>query len=141
MQRERQQDFLKRKTGPALGRIIFVLAGTAILLSGCAFKFGEVDAVKEAEKLAIACRTEKALATLDRATQGGGLAGGIADLMRVTILRDAGRMAEADAAMAERNERWEADAENIAESEKAVSESMEELRAERQKQTGRRTCN
>jgi uncharacterized protein involved in type VI secretion and phage assembly len=65
---------------------------------------------------------------------------GIADLQRVVILRDAGRMSEADAAMAERNERAGADAQAAAEAERAVSKSLEELRAERQKQTGRRTC-
>ena len=119
---------------------VMLIAAASILLYACGFKYGDVDAVKQAENLAIACKTDEALAALDRATQGGGLAGGMADLMRVAFLRDAGRMAEADAAMKQRNERWKADAENAAEAEKAVDESVEELRAERQKQAGHRTC-
>ena len=43
-----------------------------------------------------------------QAEQGGGLSSYIADLQKVVILRDAGRMAEADAAMAARNKRAEA---------------------------------
>jgi purine nucleoside permease len=101
---------------------------------------GDTDAVKKANDLAIACETDKALMAVDRAAKSGGLGAGIADLQRVVILRDAGRMSEADAAMAERNERAGADAQAAAEAERAVSKSLEELRAERQKQTGRRIC-
>lgn len=42
--------------------------------------------------------------------------------------------------MAERNRRWNVDAKNAAEAEEAVAKSMEEMRSERQKRTGRRTC-
>ena len=49
-------------------------------------------------------------------------------------------MPEADAAMAERDERAGADALAAAEAERAVSKSLEEMRAERQKQTGRPVC-
>lgn len=101
---------------------------------------GQISAVKEANELAIECKTEEALAAVDRAVQSGGLAGALGDLQRVVILKDAGRTAEADAAMAERNKRWKVDAQNAAEAEQAVAKSVEEIRAERQKRTGYRTC-
>lgn len=77
---------------------------------------------------------------MDRAARGGGLGANIADLQRVVILRDAGRLSEADAALAERNARAGADAEARAHAERSVSKSLQDLRAERQKQTGRRVC-
>ena len=49
-------------------------------------------------------------------------------------------MAEAEQAMAARNARIEADAENTAEAEEAVEKSLAELRAEREKKTGSATC-
>ena len=112
----------------------------ASLLSACLFEFGDTDSVKEASELAINCQTEQALAAVDRASQTGGLGGGIADLLRVAILRDAGRTGEADAAMADRNERWQVDAENAAKAEKSVDKTVAEIRSERQKRTGRLTC-
>lgn len=121
---------------------VLLLAGTVYVFSGCGsgLKVGDVDAVKEANELAIACKTNEALAAVDRASGGGGLGASIGDLQRVVILRDAGRVSGADAAMAERNRRWNVDAKNAAEAEEAVAKSMEEMRVERQKRTGRRTC-
>ena len=49
-------------------------------------------------------------------------------------------MSEANAAMAEQNKRWGVDAKAAAEAEEAFAKSMEEMRAERQKRNGRRTC-
>lgn len=115
-------------------------AALAVLLWGCGLRLGDIDGVKEVEELAVQCRTDEALATLDRVAQGGGLGATIGDLLRVVILRDAGRTAEADAAMAERNERAGADAQDAAEAEASVQKSLEELRAERRKRTGRSTC-
>ena len=110
------------------------------LLSACLFEIGDTDSVKEASELAIDCKTDEALAAVDRASQGGGLGAGIADLLRVAILRDAGRSEEADAAMALRNERWKVDDENAAEAEKSVVKTVSEIRSERQKRTGEITC-
>ena len=101
---------------------------------------GDTGSVKDANKLAIECRTDEALAAVVQAEQGGGLSSYIADLQEVVILRDAGRMAEADAAMAARNKRAEATTEEAAEAEEAVQESLAELRAEREKKTGSATC-
>jgi len=121
--------------------IILLFASSALLLSACSvFKVGEINAVKEANELAIACKTDEALAVVDRALQGGGLGAGIGELLRVVILRDAGRTAEANAAMVERNKHLDADAENVADAEEAVAESLKKLRNERYKQTGRSTC-
>ncbi len=101
---------------------------------------GDTSAVKDANELAIECRTDEALAAVEKAEQGGGLGSYIADLQKVVILRDAGRMAEAEAAMAARNKRAEATAEEAAEAEEAAQESLAELRAEREKHTGSATC-
>lgn len=121
---------------------MLVLGWSVFFFSGCSvFRLGDVKDVQTADELAIACQTEEALAAVDRAAKGGGLAASIGDLQRVVILRDVGRMEDADAAMAARNRRWDADAENMADAEKAVAESIEKLRDERQKRTGRRTCN
>ena len=114
---------------------VFVLPA----LAACGW-MGDTGSVKDATKLAIECRTDEALAAVKQAEQGGGLSSYLADLEEVVILRDAGRMPEADAAMAARNERIEADADNAAEAEKAVEESLAELRAEREKKTGSATC-
>ena len=122
----------------SIGKTILTTSIIATL-SACG-SMGNTDAISDASRLAIDCQTDKALAALDRAGQGGGLAANIADLERVVILRDAGRTSEAAAAMAERNARAEADAEARAEAEEAVAESLDELRDERQKRTGRRTC-
>jgi len=116
-----------------------VLAPMITVLAACG-TLGDTGAVKEANTLAIACRTDQALMAVDRAARGGGLGANIADLQRVIILRDAGRISEADTAMAERNARVGADAEAVAEADRAVAKSVEELRAEREKQAGRRTC-
>jgi hypothetical protein len=119
-------------------KTILTLAVIATL-SACG-SMGNTDAIKDASELAIDCQTDKALAVLDRAGQGGGLAADIADLERVVILRDAGHTSEATAAMNERNARAGADAKARAEAEEAVSKSLGELRTERQKRRGRRTC-
>ena len=122
----------------SMGKTIMT-ASIIATLSACG-SMGNTDAIKDASELAIDCQTDKALAALDRAEQGGGLAAHVADLERVVILRDAGRMSEAAAAMADRNTRAKADAEARTEAEEAVAESLDELRDERQKRTGSRTC-
>ena len=118
----------------------FLLLGVgAVALSACG-TVGDTSAVRSANELAIACATDKALMAVDRAAASGGLSANIADLQRVVILRDAGRMSAADGAMAERNTRAGADAEAAADAERAVSKAIEEMRAERHKLTGRRNC-
>lgn len=115
------------------------LVASVSLLSACG-SVGDTAAVKNADELAVACKTQEALAAVDRASQGGGFSANIADLQRVVILRDAGRRSEANAAMAARNERAGADPEAAAAAEQSVARAIEQLRAERMKQTGRSTC-
>lgn len=116
-----------------------LVAGSAFLISACG-TVGDTGAVRDANELAIACNTDEALAAVDRASRGGGLGANVADLQRVVILRDAGRAAEAEAAMAERNRRASADAQATAKAEQSVARSLTQLRAERQKQSKRSTC-
>lgn len=118
---------------------VVVAAGSAALLAACGTG-GDTRAVKDAYALAIECRTGEALAAADRAAHGGGLGAELGDLQRVVILRDAGRTAEANTALAERNRRVRADAKAATDAERAVDKNVEEVRAERQRKTGRRTC-
>jgi hypothetical protein len=115
------------------------LAACAIALSGCG-SFGDTGAIRDAGELAVACRHDEALMLLDRAQQGGGLSSYIAEIEKVVFLRDAGRYREAAELLAQRNVRVEASAEDIAEAESAVEESLAELRESREKKTGRLTC-
>jgi hypothetical protein len=96
--------------------------------------------VKEANELAISCRTDEALALAAQTSNGDTLAGGLADLQRVVFLRDAGRLQEADRALDERNRRVGADAEARAETEQAVEQSLVDLWAERRERTGQSLC-
>lgn len=121
---------------------LFIAAVVLLSLTGCGsgLKFGDIDAVNKASELAVDCKTDEALEAVNRADQGGGLGASIGDLQRVAILREAGRLAEADAAMAERNKRWNVNAKDAAEAEKSVDDAVEQIRVERQKKTGSRTC-
>ncbi|MFZ1954691.1 MAG: hypothetical protein WAU34_04295 [Desulfobacterales bacterium] len=113
---------------------------SAFLLAACGLKVGDVKSVNEANEMAINCETDQALAAVDRASQSEGIGAALGDLDRVAILRDAGRIQEAEAAMAERNKRWNAAAENMAKAEEAVKETVKKIRDEREKRTGKRTC-
>lgn len=115
------------------------LGAASWLLSACV-GMGDSDAVKRGIELAVVCKTDAALAQLDRAVRGGGISGGIADLERVAVLRDVGRTAEADTAMAERHRRVSASEQNIADAERGVAQAVEDLRRERERKTGRRLC-
>ncbi len=107
--------------------------------AGCV-SFGNTSAVREANELAISCRTEETLALAAETANGQTLAGGLAELQRVVFLRDAGRRAEADRALDARNQRVNADARAIADTEQAVEKSLAELRTERRDRTGEALC-
>lgn len=115
------------------------LAGIGLALIGCS-SVGDTNAVKQANELAIACRTDEALALARQTASGTTLAGGLAELQAVVFLRDAGRTAEANRALAARNDRVGADAEARAETEQAVAQSLADLRAERRERTGQPLC-
>ena len=70
----------------------------------------------------------------------GGFAAELAVLEKVVVLIDAGREKEANDVMAERNERTDASEDEIAKADASVEETLENLRDEREKQTGSRTC-
>ncbi len=121
-------------------RLQACLIGCAIpVLAACSLT-GDSGSVKQANELAIACRHDAALAVADRAQQGGGISGGVAELQKVVILRDAGRRDEADAVLRARNANPYVSAENAAETETAIQQSLSELRDERFRRTGSRGC-
>ena len=129
---------MNRDTHRGAGRALLGLA-VAGLLSACGTVSG-VRHINDAGDLAIDCRHDEALAALDRAGESGMFGAALADLERVVFLRDAGRLDEADAALAARNAAAGATEEEAAEAEQAVAESLEALRSEREKRTGRRDC-
>ena len=96
--------------------------------------------VKAASEFAIDCQMEQALHAADRAAQSGGFAGGFGELLRVTFLRDAGRTAEAAAALDARNRRVRSTAEEAKETDRAIDQSVSNLQAERSKRTGSPLC-
>lgn len=96
--------------------------------------------VGKASDLAIDCKTDESLAQINSVPFEKNLASAMGDLTRIVILRDAGRTAEAQAALAERNTHWHVDEKGAAESEKSISETVEKIREERLKKTGKRTC-
>jgi hypothetical protein len=121
-----------------------LVTASLVLLSACAssssFKVGDVEDIGKASDLALACKTTEALAAADLAAQGGGLGGAMGGLMRIVILRDAGRTAEADAALADRNKRLNSSPKDAAEAETSITKTVEKIREERLKRDGRSTC-
>lgn len=126
---------------PAVAKhCIGILAAVcAALLSGCG-SLGDTGSIKEAASLAVDCRTDEALRAVDMAEQGGGLGKYIAGLERVGILRDAGRDAEAAAAL----EMYKAREENRSTSDEEIESSLDdfvaELREKRRDKTGSSVC-
>ncbi len=107
--------------------------------AGCGM-MGDTASIKSATALAVECKTDAALAALDRADQSGGIATYLSGLERVGILRDVGRTGEAEAAMEAYLSRPEADSSSPQEINQSIDEFISELRAERLKQTGNATC-
>ena len=125
----------------ARSSVTFVFVSTFVSQTALAGAImGDVKDTKEGMKLAIKCDHEQALQKLDKAIAEGGFAAQLADLEKVVVLIDAGRDREAKDAMAERNARIDASEDEISEAEASVKETLENLRDEREKQTGRRTC-
>ncbi len=91
-------------------------------------------------KQATKCNYDKALQKFETAMAGGGFAAELAVLEKVVVLIDAGREREAQEVMAERNERIDASEEEISEAEASIQETLKNLRDEREKETGSRTC-
>lgn len=142
MQNEIHRYFSEFKGINRIPATLFIAAVVLLSLTACGsgFKIGDFGSVNKATELAVDCKTDEALEAVKHAEQGGGLGASMAELERVAILREAGRLAEADKALAERNKRWNVNAKDAANAEKAVDEVVENIRVERQKKTGSRTC-
>jgi hypothetical protein len=110
-----------------------------VSVAGCG-AIGETGSIKNANELAIACKTDEALAALDRAEAGGGLGSYLAGLERVGILRDAGRSSEADIALQRYLERPETESTSRSETEQSIDEFVSKLREARREETGQAVC-
>jgi hypothetical protein len=112
-------------------RVVFLLA-VATSLSSC-------TAVK-ALKLAVNCQTDEAMKVIMKAEESGGLTGQLAILEHEAVLRDAGRIEEAEAVRAKRESQPGLTEKDKADAEKAILETIENIRKERKTQTGSAAC-
>jgi hypothetical protein len=97
-------------------------------------------AVGKGMKLAVHCQTDEALATLSEAEKGSGLTAQLAILEHEAVLREAGRTKEAEAVRAKRESRPGVSEKDKAEAEKAILDTVENIRKEREKETGSPLC-
>ncbi len=117
--------------------VVVMLAAT--VLTGCGMA-GDTQSIKSATDLAIYCRTDEALAALDKAQQGGGLGKYLSYVERVGILRDAGRTAEAEKALKAYMALPETASSDPEKTEKSIQEFIDEMRKERKERTGSASC-
>ena len=118
---------------------LLILTGL-LLLPASSFGFSIAGAVGEGMKLAVECKTDEALEVLDKAQKKRGLTGALDILELEAVLRDAGRDEEADALQAKRESTQAGMTENQKEeAEKAILETVDNIRNERKKQTGSAT--
>ena len=120
----------------AFGKTALLAALATGLLTAC----GDAGAVREANDLAIECRTDEALAAADQALEAGGVSMHIAGMIRVAILRDAGRDAEATQALADYLAMPDSVEMTEDDIEEAVGEFIKGFREERIDQTGSADC-
>ena len=109
------------------------------LLTACG-AVGDAGAVREANDLAIECRTDEALAAAEQALEAGGVSMHIAGMIRVAILRDAGRDAEATQALADYLAMPDSVEMTEDDIEEAVGEFIRGFREERIDKTGSADC-
>ncbi len=112
----------------------------AAMLTGGRGSVGDSGSIRAASDLAIDCRTDEALAALDKAEQSGGLSKYLAGLERVGILRDAGRDDEAARALAAYKAHPEVASSDDAEIERSLDKFVTDLRDERREKSGSATC-
>ncbi len=117
--------------------VVVMLAAT--VLTGCGMA-GDTQSIKSATDLAIDCRTDEALAALDKAQQGGGLGKYLSYVERLGILRDAGRTAEAEKALEAYMALPETASSDPEKTEKSIQEFIDEMRKERKERTGSASC-
>ena len=117
-------------------KLAFVVA-VFVLTTG--FSWG--GKIGEAMKLAVHCETDKAVKVITEG-EGDGFLGTMAFLEHESILREAGRDKEADEVRARRESNTPDMTDQAkADAEKAVLQTVENIRKEREKQTGSATCN
>ena len=121
---------------------MLLVAVPALLLSACdnKLKVGDMEDVGKASNLAVACKTAEALSLAGDAKKDGGLAASMSGLVRIAILRDAGRTAEADAELALISKRINESPQDAAKTNASIDKTVENFRAERLKVAGRATC-
>lgn len=115
------------------------IAAAAMFTGGCG-SLGDTGSIRAASDLAIDCRTDEALAALDKAEQSGGLSKYLAGLERVGILRDAGRDDEAARALAAYKAQPEMASSDDDEIERSLDKFVADLRDERREKSGSATC-
>ena len=117
-----------------------LLSGSTLALMACGpvIPRGDIESAKKAMDLAVECKTDEAVAASQRASQSGGLGGALGDAERVVILREAGRNSQADAARAAYLSKAGASA--AAELDKSTALGVEQIRVDRAKRSGKRSC-
>ena len=112
-----------------------------LLLAAFISGFSIAGAVGEGMKLAVECETDEAVEVLDKAQKKRGLTGALAILELEAVLRDAGRDEQADAIQTKRESEQAGMTEKQKEdAEKAILQTVDNIRNERKKQTGSATC-
>lgn len=124
-------------TTPTKSAFLAIL--TTTLLTACG-TLGDTAAVREATDLAVDCRTDEALAAAGRADQSSGVSMHLGGLMRVAILRESGRNAEAAQALADYRAKPEAAKMTDEDIEESVTDFIEGFREERLDETGSADC-
>ena len=112
-------------------RFVFLIA-VAASISACA--------IGKSIKLAVDCQTDEALQVIDEATKGGGVTAEMAKLEREAVLRDAGRIDEAEAYRAKRESKPGMTEKEKQDAQESILKTVEELRKDREKRTGIPKC-
>lgn len=114
-----------------LFRVVFFVI-VATFISSCT--------VVKTLKLAVNCQTDEALKVTSKAEASGGLKGQLAILEHEAVLREAGRIEEAEVVRVKRESQPGLTEKDKADAEKAILETIENIRKERKKQTGTDSC-
>lgn len=109
-----------------------LICAAALILNGCS--------IAQGMKYAVQCDADKAIASIVDNEKDPGLMSNLAYLEHEAILREAGRIEEADKIRQKREQIFKLSAQEKAEAEKAITETVDNIRSERLKQTGSRSC-
>lgn len=112
-------------------RVVFLIAVVACI-SACA--------IGKSIKLAVDCQTDEALQVIDEASQGGGVTAEMAKLEREAVLRDAGRIDEAETYRAQWESKTGMTEKEKKDAQESILKTVEDIRKEREKKTGSPEC-